>query len=153
MSGRRPRIAATGGAGTLNLVPMIDVVFQLLVYFLLGLSLTMDEELIRTDLPQRESAAGLAIDDEPAVVEVAGGHGDAPAVTVRGPVSFTAATPGELRRKVREAIAGPAPTLAASQRFVLKPLPGASWDDAIEAFNALAGAGATRVSFWREAAP
>lgn len=152
MSRRRARPGA-GGAGTLNLVPMIDVVFQLLVYFILGLSLEMDEELIRTDLPRREAAAGIAIDDEPAVVEVAAaGAGKLP-MTVRGPISFSASTPTELRTRVREAIAGPSPTLAPSQRFILKPLPGATWDDAIEAFNALAAAGATRIAFWREATP
>lgn len=152
MSRHRER-ARLGGTGTLNLTPMIDVVFQLLIYFVLGLSLEMDEELIRTDLPQRESTAGPAIDDEPAIVEVKSARAGAGAVTVRGPVSFTAATPVELRARVREAIGGPSPTLAPSQRFVLKPLPGATWDDTVEAFNALAGAGATRISFWREPTP
>ena len=151
MSRRRVRGAA--GSGTLNLVPMIDVVFQLLIYFILGLSLDMDEELIRTDLPRPEASAGPAIDDEPAVVEVAASGTGGLAVTVRGPVSFSASTPTELRTRVREAIAGPAPTLAPSQRFVLKPLPGATWDQAIETFNALAAAGATRIAFWREPTP
>jgi len=152
VSRRRP-IAAASGAGTLNLVPMIDVVFQLLVYFILGLSLEMDEELIRTDLPRRQAAAGIAIDDEPAFVDIAPASAGKLPMTVRGPISFSASTPAELRSRVREAISGPRPTLAPSQRFVLKPLPGATWDDAIEAFNALAGAGATRIAFWREATP
>jgi biopolymer transport protein ExbD len=153
MSRRRERGRFGGGAGTLNLTPMIDVVFQLLIYFVLGLSLEMDEELIRTELPRREAGAGLVIDDEPAVVEVAAAEAGTLPMRVRGPISFSASTPAELRMRVREAIAGPAPTLAPSQRFVLKPLPGATWDDAVEAFNALAAAGATRISFWREAAP
>jgi biopolymer transport protein ExbD len=153
VSRRRERGRFGGGPGTLNLTPMIDVVFQLLVYFVLGLSLEMDEELIRTELPRREADAGLAIDGEPAIVEVAAARDGRSTVTVRGPVAFTAATPSELRTLVRAAIAGPAPTLAPSQRFVLKPLPGATWDDAVEAFNALAAAGAMRVSFWREATP
>ena len=153
MSRRRERAAFGSGAGTLNLTPMIDVVFQLLIYFVLGLSLEMDEELIRTDLPRREATTGFAIDDEPVTVEVEAAAAGRVPVTVRGPVSFAAATPAELRTRVREAIAGPSPTLAPSQRFVLRPLPGATWDDTVEAFNALAGAGATRISFWREATP
>ena len=71
MSRRRERGRVGGGAGTLNLTPMIDVVFQLLIYFVLGLSLEMDEELIRTELPRR--MAGVVTLAVPLLAEVGAG--------------------------------------------------------------------------------
>ena len=37
----------------MNMTPMIDVVFQLLIYFLLGTSFAVGEQTFRMDLPDR----------------------------------------------------------------------------------------------------
>ena len=56
-----------------NLTSMIDVVFQLLIYFIVGTTFAMDEESYRMDLPDREvdaGAAALSLEDEPILIRV-----------------------------------------------------------------------------------
>ena len=54
---------------------MIDVVFQLLIYFLLGTSFAVGEQTFRMDLPDRSGPSEVdpfELDDAPVVVEVLG---------------------------------------------------------------------------------
>ena len=57
--GPSPRCGRRGGAAVmgLNLTPMIDVVFQLLIYFMAATEFRLGEEIYRTDLPQRSSSS------------------------------------------------------------------------------------------------
>ncbi|MAJ46505.1 MAG: hypothetical protein CBC35_04265 [Planctomycetes bacterium TMED75] len=52
MSSRRDRAIAKRRIGV-NLTPMIDVVFQLLIYFLLATNFALGEQVFRLDLPDR----------------------------------------------------------------------------------------------------
>lgn len=52
MSSRRDRAVAKRRIGV-NLTPMIDVVFQLLIYFLLATNFALGEQVFRLDLPDR----------------------------------------------------------------------------------------------------
>ncbi|MCH2149151.1 MAG: biopolymer transporter ExbD, partial [Phycisphaerales bacterium] len=62
---RRDRSAPSIG---LNLTSMIDVVFLLLVYFLVATDFKQSEEIYRLDLPERREGMALdpfELDDEP----------------------------------------------------------------------------------------
>ena len=52
MSSRRDRAVEKRRIGV-NLTPMIDVVFQLLIYFLLATNFALGEQVFRLDLPDR----------------------------------------------------------------------------------------------------
>jgi biopolymer transport protein ExbD len=54
---------ATDRAADVNLTPMIDVVFQLLVFFICTASLQVDERLLVSRLASAEAAGGPAADD------------------------------------------------------------------------------------------
>lgn len=68
---RRSRQPARLG---LNLTAMIDVVFLLLIYFLVATEFKLGEEVYRMDLPQRQPAAAqrdpFQLDREPLRIEV-----------------------------------------------------------------------------------
>ncbi len=77
---RRPEKAQV----ELNLTPMIDVVFQLLIYFLLGTSFAVGEQTFRLDVPDRGESVEIdpfELDVTPVVVQVAG----AGRISVDGP--------------------------------------------------------------------
>ena len=54
------RSAPSPPKAELNLTPMIDVVFQLLIYFLLGTSFAVGEQTFRMDLPEIGSGSAVA---------------------------------------------------------------------------------------------
>ncbi|MCA9296984.1 MAG: biopolymer transporter ExbD, partial [Phycisphaerales bacterium] len=68
---RRPRGQPTLG---LNLTSMIDVVFLLLVYFMVATEFKVGEEVFRLDLPRQQSASALDdpfdLDEEPLRIHV-----------------------------------------------------------------------------------
>jgi biopolymer transport protein ExbD len=54
----------------LNLVPLIDVVFNLLVFFLVATSFQRVQRELQVELPQAKSAGTVAIDIQPIYVTV-----------------------------------------------------------------------------------
>ena len=72
----------------LNLTSMIDIVFQLLIYFLLGTNFVIGEQSYRMDLPERTGNApvsSLELDEDPLFVEVRHRDSNEAAVYVPGP--------------------------------------------------------------------
>ena len=70
-----------------NLTPMIDVVFQLMIYFLLATNFALGEQVFKLDLPDRGSAEArdpFEIPEEPLRILV-GTDGDAIDLAVEGP--------------------------------------------------------------------
>ena len=57
-------------APTLNLTPMIDVVFLLIIFFMVGTRFTGDERKIKVQLPTVGSAASLTSAPQKRVVQV-----------------------------------------------------------------------------------
>ena len=73
---------------SLNLTSMIDVVFQLLIYFLLGTNFVIGEQSYRMDLPERTGNApvnSLELDEDPLFIEVRHRDTGEAAVYVPGP--------------------------------------------------------------------
>lgn len=153
---RARRLARLGGRTRLNLTPMIDVVFQLLVFFIATTRFVSGENVLRMDLPARTAAApsAQAAEADPFAyvedalrIQVSAGGG----VSARAPVA-AATTAADLRvllAGARRDAANPTGALPPDFPIVIAPLPGATWEDAIGALNAAAGAGYRRVSFER----
>ncbi|MGA1400102.1 MAG: ExbD/TolR family protein [Phycisphaerales bacterium] len=141
----RPRMS-------LNLTPMIDVVFQLLVYFLVSTNFARGEQVYRVDLPSRSDGAAadpFTLDQEPLRIEIApAGDG---LVTIRIPGPWPQPADFEAlfefldgRRLDGE---NPAGLFAVDHPIVIDPAPSVRWDRTVDAFNAAVRAGYERVSF------
>lgn len=141
---RHPEPAST----ELNLTSMIDVVFQLLIYFIVGTSFAMGEQSYRMDLPERKGASTvdpLELDDEPVTVEVLGEG----RISVPGPWSSPVAV-DQLTPFLEARLSDGLLTLETPIR--IRPKAAVPWGDAVEAFNAALAADFETVGF-EEPAP
>ncbi|MDG2022609.1 MAG: biopolymer transporter ExbD [Phycisphaerales bacterium] len=129
----------------LNLTPMIDVVFQLLIYFLLGTSFAVGEQTFRMDLPDRSGPSEVdpfELDDAPVVVEVLGEGRVRIAGPWKGPDrTIDLADFLERQRLDRGGL------LPSDTPIHIDPRPGVDWGEAVEAFNAAVRAGYQSVGF------
>lgn len=66
---RTPQLLATGTA-TINMTPMIDVVFLLIIFFLVSSHLAKQENAVQLDLPEAVSGIDLTSPRESLVVNV-----------------------------------------------------------------------------------
>jgi len=151
----------------LAMTPMIDVVFQLLVYFLVTTNFASHEEFFRLDLPRVESATAenepsaelasppdadpFALDREPirVLVTSTGAESNDYRLEIVGPLpqpeSFEA-----LRRVLRDRLVDPqtgAGIYQSNHPVMLEPSPATTWEHSVEAFNAAVRAGYTNVIF------
>ena len=130
---------------TVELTPMIDVVFQLLIYFLLGTSFAVGEQTFRMDLPDREGRGEVdpfELDDSPVVIQVLGGG----RVHVEGPWTGPDRTSNlaEFLERQRPDRGG---LLPSDTPIHIDPNSGVDWGEAVEAFNAAVLAGYHSVGF------
>ncbi|MEC8320804.1 MAG: biopolymer transporter ExbD [Planctomycetota bacterium] len=142
MARRRPPEPAST---ELNLTSMIDVVFQLLIYFIVGTTFAMGEQSYRMDLPERQGTVEvdpLELDDEPVVVRVLGGGRISVPGPWDGPVSVEGLT--DFLRSQRADRGG---LIEIDAPIRVKPRGGVSWADAVQAFNAAVAAGYETVGF------
>ena len=128
-----------------NLTSMIDVVFQLLIYFIVGTTFAMDEESYRMDLPDRgdaSAAASLSLEDEPIIIRVYK-RGE---ILVPGPWTGprTVRTLGEFLVKQRMDQGGLIPRTA---EIRIAPVADVPWGDAVQVFNVVLGAGYESIGF------
>ena len=133
----------------LNLTPMIDVVFQLLIYFLLGTSFVIGEQSYHMDLPERLGPAKinpLELDEEPLIIEVRHRPDRLPAIRVPGPW-VSPKSVNELGDFLSDRRMSNGGIFTKDHPIRIRPRPPATWGDAIEAFNAAVGAGYEKVSF------
>lgn len=151
----------------LAMTPMIDVVFQLLVYFLVTTNFASHEEFFRLDLPRVEAttpedrnsadsgsppdADPFALDREPirVLVTSTGPNADDYRLEIVGPLpqpdSFES-----LHQLLRDRLVDPATGTGLYQSthpLLLEPSPATSWEHSVEAFNAAVRAGYTNVIF------
>ena len=86
MSSRRDRAVEKRRIGV-NLTPMIDVVFQLLIYFLLATNFALGEQVFRLDLPDRggsqQAADPFEVPEEPLRILVESNSPDADGLRIR----------------------------------------------------------------------
>ena len=144
----RPRL-------TLNLTPMIDVVFQLLIYFLVSTNFALGEQVYRVDLPNREEGATadpFTLDEEPLRIELRpAGPVDSGLVGIRiegpwpQPQDFEALF--EFLRDRRLDADRPAGLFAPDHPILIDPTGEVRWDRTVDAFNAAVRAGYTNVGF------
>ena len=143
---------------SLAMTPMIDVVFLLLIYFLVATDFRMGEEVYRMDLPQREGAGPrdpFQLDEEPLRIAV-NSTGIAPTMYtlhIDGPYPQPA-TFGDLHAFLSEKqVDGAGVASAAGALFrrehpiVVQPTRNTTWEQAMEAFNAAARARYTNITF------
>jgi biopolymer transport protein ExbD len=138
----------------LNLTSMIDVVFLLLVYFMVATDFTEGEEIYKLDLPVRQGAVApdpFELDEMPLIVTVRS-IGTKPqdlVIQLKGPYPEIV-NPHELaemlsKRKI--SVANPYGLFKADHPILIDPLPQSRWGHVIEVFNAPALAGYTNISF------
>ncbi|MFO0828174.1 MAG: biopolymer transporter ExbD [Phycisphaerales bacterium] len=146
----------------LNLTPMIDVTFQLLVYFLLATSFVLGEEIYRVDLPDRseQRVRNVRMASDAIVIHVrsTGSGVDDYALDVEGPLPnvTTAAQLAEALAGSVVSVANPRGTTTRSSPIVIAPTADARWEHAVTAFDAAVKAGFRHVAFApgaREAKP
>jgi len=152
---RRQGMIGRGGI-TLAMAPMIDIVFLLLMYFLLVGEFLPPEGLFEMDLPRSlerpQPVDALALPQPPVRIEIRS-TGDAPG-------AYSIAMTGPLPRDVSSydqlylALEGSKGRLLASeQAFVIAPAADTRWEHTLGVFNAILRAGYERVRFAPPATP
>lgn len=137
----------------LNITPMIDVVFLLLVFFLVATNFKLGEELYRMDLPERGAAQAsdpFELDEEPLRITVSstGPMQQAYRLTIEGPYP----QPGDFRDlrdflSQRRIGAGGSELFAPDHPVIIEPTGQTRWEHVIGAFNAVVRAEFTNVTF------
>jgi len=137
---------------SLAITPMIDVVFQLLIYFLLATSFVSGERQLRAEMPADGAAPAaqdpFALEVETLVVGVV-----REGARTRYRLSSGLAQPADARalaQTLRDAMLTPE-----QPRGIFPPdhpvriaaAPDAPWQDVVDAFNAVMSAGYTSVAF------
>lgn len=142
---------------TLNMIPMIDVVVQLLVYFLLVTNFTVGAEVLamKSDGLKGAGASATAADpfdlpEEPVVIQVSTRRkilGQDECVVNVGRVGpDSVQTPADLGRFLRSELrsaANPGGMFTAQTPMRIVPAPTCRWGDAVEALNVCLRAGYT----------
>lgn len=147
---RRDRSAPSIG---LNLTSMIDVVFLLLVYFLVATDFKQSEEIYRLDLPERREGVALdpfELDDEPLriLVRAFGVAGDDYRLRIEGARGEVGDFESLYEFLAGRRIDGMGGGLFAEDHPVLVvPSPDTSWAFAVGAFNAAVRAGYINITF------
>jgi biopolymer transport protein ExbD len=131
---------------------MIDVVFQLLIYFLLTAGFMGNERHLRAEMPPEQAegarSRGLALEAEPLVIRVTRGGGG-----VRIALDAGLAAPRdarELEQILRDALVAPdrpRGLFTADHPIRIVAAPDLPWQDVVEVFNAVVAAGYRSVAF------
>jgi len=144
---------------TLNLTSMIDVVFLLLVYFMVATEFKKAEVIERLELPNR-LGAGVAdpfeVPDHPVVITVSSQDTDSTRTTVaagfqigiEGPFPQPT-TPNSLTKLLAERRMGGTGGRGLwpeDHPIVLQPAPGTDWEHVVRTFDATARAGYNNIS-------
>ncbi|BAM02191.1 ExbD/TolR family protein [Phycisphaera mikurensis] len=154
MSDARPRSRRGRGAarvGQLNLTSMIDVIFLLLIYFVITANFQVDEGVLEAQLP-RGTGQPPPLDELPVqkvVIEIAVPAGDdTAAVITRGRRRYAGVA--ELRDDLAAQRRGPGRSPSAlyesDHPILIEADPAVRWQHTVDAFNAAVAAGYTRVA-------
>lgn len=133
----------------LNLTSMIDVVFLLLVYFMVATEFKLGEEIYRLDLPRRGAPADPFVLPRDPLHIVLASTGPVCRIRLPGPYAQPAGF-GELHgflvenRRTAGAVGG---LFEADHPIIIEPTGTTRWEHAMEAFNAAVRARYTNVTF------
>ena len=155
--GARQRRSSRQTRMGLNLTAMIDIVFLLLIYFLVATKFKLGEEIYRMDLPERQPAQAqrdpFQLDREPLRVEVTsiGLRPDDYAVRLEGPypqpATFDDLADFLARKQINESSIGG--LFEADHPIVIVASGSTRWEHALGGFNAAARARYTNIMFAR----
>ncbi|MCH2138888.1 MAG: biopolymer transporter ExbD [Phycisphaerales bacterium] len=142
-----PHRRRSSGPISLNIASMIDVVFLLLMYFMVATDFSPAEETFRMDLPDRTAGSeAFTLQDHPLQVEVlAAGVQAQPVFTIAGwgvPTGSVDTLRGQLQRLCGE---GGETFFLNDHPVEILVSPQVAWSHAVEAFNAAVRAGFTHV--------
>jgi len=146
---RRRGILGAGGI-TLAMAPMIDIVFLLLMYFLLVGEFLPPEGLFEIDLPrpldQPQPAQAIALPQPPVRIEVRStGDGAAEyAIALSGAIQRDVSSYDQLHIALESARGR---LLASDQAFIIAPRGETRWEHTLGVFNAVLRAGYERIRF------
>lgn len=137
----------------LSITPMIDVVFQLLIYFLLTAGFVGNERHLRAQTPPepaaRESSRGaIALERDPLVIRVRRGA-DGPSIALGGGLA-SPRDARELAQILRDAIVSPSNPhglFAEDHPVRIAAAPDVPWQDVVEVFQSVVAAGYRAVAF------
>lgn len=136
-----------------NLTPMIDVVFQLLIYFLLATNFALGEQVFRLDLPDRSGSSAeidpFELSEEPLRIRVdsTGPDGTSISITIEGPFPQPESL-GQLEQFLKESRTGSGSGIFLEDHPVdIVPTPTTRWEHVVDVFNAAVRAGYTKVQF------
>jgi biopolymer transport protein ExbD len=134
----------SAGSMGLNLTSMIDVVFLLLIYFMVATEFKTAEESFPMDLPMRDHGQTLTLDNEPLVifVESSGENPNDVRVRLDGPWDSIASLEDLLSflRKNKAGTFGSSGLFAETHPIRIKPTSKTRWDHAVAAYNTAARA-------------
>jgi biopolymer transport protein ExbD len=144
----RGRRRTTAGARlTLNLVPMIDIVFLLLIFFLVGTRFITAEGVLPGRLPRQDGRQTLPVPVPPIQIRLAATSNDAPEITIAGrtsrPRDFEqlAAVLAQIQRE---------PGYDDQTPVVLQADEELAWDHVVNAYNAAVRARYRNIIFGAE---
>ncbi|MEM7577399.1 MAG: biopolymer transporter ExbD [Planctomycetota bacterium] len=145
---RRP-----GQVGQLNLTSMIDVIFLLLIYFVVTSNFRIDEGVLTATLPQGTGQPQVSTELPPQKLEVlltAGTVDDTQVAIQLGSQAFTSFNDLrlDLASKLYDPQAGQLGGLyEADNPIIIQPGTNVRWQHVVDAFNACVSAKYTNVSF------
>jgi biopolymer transport protein ExbD len=151
----RIRIGRGRARLSLNLTAMIDVVFLLLIYFMVATEFKAGEEIYRLDLPERMASEQerdpFDLDEEPlrVLVTSVGPASSVARIQVEGPWPQPSGFE-ELHDFLHRRLIGPGSTTGLFEEdhpVVIVPSSATRWEHAIEAFNAAARARYRNINF------
>jgi biopolymer transport protein ExbD len=149
---RRIRDPRARARVSLSITPMIDVVFQLLIYFLLTAGFMGNERHLRAEMPPEPSEAARSrepsLESEPLVIRV---RRDGDAARIEVGAGLAAPRDAEdLERILRDAMVAPDRPrgfFAADHPIRIAAGPDVAWQHVVEVFNAVVAAGYRSVAF------
>jgi biopolymer transport protein ExbD len=138
-----------GGGVALQIAPMIDVVFLLLMYFMVATDFSPAEEVFRLDLPNQSVGADdpLQLLDEPLRIRVvaAGAQGKQARMSIDGPWDAPGSAEA-LRVFLYDAVLPRGSLFLSDHPIVIIPSEQVGWGHVVAAFNAAVAAGCTNVT-------
>jgi biopolymer transport protein ExbD len=136
------------GIRQLNLTSMLDVTFQLLIFFILTANFAIDEGVLAADLPQGKAAEETPeLPQEPVRITVRAVGMDGAGIIIQNGPPITEGDFAALYRTLEGMRIDAGGSLEPDNPIIILPTPNVEWRHVVSAFNAVVRAEYTNVSF------
>lgn len=145
----RRRMRRGSGAVSVHIAPMIDVVFLLLIYFMIATDFSPAEEVFRMDLPPQAGkvADALELYEEPLKIGLAAAGADSSGVRVRVQGPWEVSSSIDALREFLDSSTAPQGSLFLPDHpIIIVPTSSVQWGHVVAAFNAAVASGCTNVT-------